>query len=237
MDSIDEGGNLWQYTPSTSKWTTITPKSAAPVARSYHAMTSDGASTIYLHAGCPAEGRLADFWAFDVDTRTWTELPTAPGPARGGTSIAFSGGKLFRMGGFDGEKEQGGSVDVYDPEAKSWSSIQFTAGQDGPEARSVAALVASRVHGRDILVTMFGERDPSALGHAGAGKMLGDVWLFDIETAKWSEVKAAGDDVPAPRGWFDADVQRSDSGDAIIVHGGLAGDNSRLGDVWRLQIE
>jgi hypothetical protein len=25
---------------------------------------------------------------------------------------------------------------------------------------------------------MFGERDPSSLGHAGAGKMLTDVWAF-----------------------------------------------------------
>lgn len=236
MDAIDEGGSLWQYTPSTSKWTAITTKSSAPAPRSYHAMTSDGASTIYLHAGCPAQGRLSDLWAFDLESRRWTELPAAPGPGRGGASIAFCGGKLLRMGGFDGKSEQGGSVDVYDPEAKAWSSISFTAGRDGPEARSVAALVASKVRGREVLVTMFGERDPSVLGHAGAGKMLGDVWVFDIETATWSEAKAASD-VPAPRGWFDADVQRSDIGDTIIVHGGLAEDNSRLGDVWRLQIE
>jgi hypothetical protein len=29
-------------------------------------------------------------------------------------------------------------------------------------------------------VTIFGERNPSSLGHAGAGKMFGDVWAYDI---------------------------------------------------------
>ena len=119
MHAIDEGGSLWRYTPSTSEWSAMTTQSSAPAARSYHAMASDGTSTIYVHAGCPAQGRLSDLWAFNVETRTWTELPAAPGPERGGTSIAFSRGKLFRMGGFDGMSEQGGNVDVYDPEAKS----------------------------------------------------------------------------------------------------------------------
>lgn len=232
MDAIDEGFNLWRYSTSSSGWQLIKPSNDGPEPRSYHAMASDGTSTIYLHAGCPKSGRLSDLWAFDVATSRWTELPAAPAPPRGGTSIAFSGGKLYRMGGFDGKTEQGGSVDVYDPSERSWASITFEAGRDGPEARSVGALLALKIRGKETLVTLFGERDPSSLGHAGAGKMLGDTWAFNIESSTWSEVKTAGA-LPSPRGWFDADVQRGEA-DAIIVHGGLAEDNSRLGDVWRL---
>lgn len=238
MDAIDEGGKLWRYSPSENTWSVAepaSPDSPAPAPRSYHAMASDGVSTIYVHAGCPAQGRLSDLWAFDIHNREWKELPPAPAPPRGGTSIAFCGGKIYRMGGFDGKSEQGGSIDVYDVDKKTWNSVPFLAGQDGPEARSVAVLLVFKVRDRGMLLTMFGERDPSALGHAGAGKMLGDVWTFDIEEKIWSKVYVEGD-APAPRGWFDADVMQSNNGDAVVVHGGLAVDNSRLGDVWKLTI-
>jgi hypothetical protein len=86
----------------------------------------------------------------------------------------------------------------------------------------------------NVLVTMFGERDPSSLGHAGAGKMLSDVWAFNIKSSSWSRVEFSEQGAPAARGWFAADVLKQPDGDAVIVHGGLAEDNTRLGDVWRL---
>lgn len=99
---------------------------------------------------------------------------------------------------------------MYDPEAMAWSKVLFKAdGVEGPEARSVTALLpVMALDGRRLLVTLFGEHDPLSLGHAGAGKILGDVWAFDVETQTWSEVKATGVErgVLPPRGWFDADI-------------------------------
>jgi hypothetical protein len=44
--------------------------------------------------------------------------------------------------------------------------------------------------------------------------------------------------VPVARGWFGADVVTDGDGEqAVVVHGGLAEDNSRLGDVWKLEFE
>ena len=241
MDPIDEDGGLWRFTPSTLKWSAIkTETGPHPVARSYHTMTSDGQNKLCLHAGCPAEGRLPDLWVFDVESGAWSELPAAPGPARGGTSIAFYQEKLYRMNGFDGTKEQGGWLDIYDIGKRTWNSITYTAdGESGPEPRSVATLLTVKTSDkRNILITMFGEHNPSALGHAGAGKMLNNVWAFDIDTEKWEKVTVGGDgDSPAPRGWFSADVRRQEGGDVVILHGGLAEDNSRLGDVWQLQFD
>ncbi|KAK4100333.1 kelch repeat protein [Parathielavia hyrcaniae] len=241
MAPIEENGALWRYDPTQSAWTLLEPADPSapyPAGRSYHAMASDGTDTLYLHAGCPEKGRLADLWSFSVAPRTWTELPAAPAPARGGPSTAICRGRLYRMNGFDGQTEQGGAVDVFDLAARAWSTIAFKPdGVQGPEARSVSALLAVRVGGRDWLVTLFGERDPSSLGHAGAGKMLGDVWAFDLEQGKWAKVEVGGD-APAPRGWFGADVAtEGEGGHAVIVHGGLAEDNSRLGDVWKLDFE
>lgn len=241
MDPVDEQGGLWRLTPSTKEWKFVpTTSTSFPAARSYHTLASDGGNTLYLHAGCPTKGRLSDLWAFDISSSTWTELASAPEPARGGTSIAFCNGALYRMGGFDGSNEQGGSLDVYDPESDAWQSISFNPdGTSGPKARSVATLLALKSStAKNILVTMFGERDPSSLGHAGAGKMLSDVSAYDIESKSWTKVIFDSEaPYPASRGWFDADVIKQQGGDAIVVHGGLAEGNTRLGDVWKMEFK
>jgi hypothetical protein len=237
MAPIEEQGAIWEYDPSTSTWCLIQPsttKSAAiPAARSYHCMASDGRDTLYIHAGCPESGRLADLWAFRVSRKEWTELAPAFDPPRGGTSIAFADGTLYRMNGFDGKTEQGGNLDIYTPETNSWETHVYAPdGKEGPSPRSVSALLPVSVNGRSCLITLFGERDPSSLGHQGAGKMLGDVWAFDIENKKWEQVELQGAELPVARGWFDADIKDSS---AIIVHGGLGESNDRLGDVWRVE--
>lgn len=136
------------------------------------------------------------------------------------------------MNGFDGKAEQGGNLDIYTPGANTWSSLAYAPdGQTGPGARSVAVLLAVKIGGKSHLVTLFGERDPSALGHQGAGRMLSDVWAFDIQDQTWKRVDAQGDTIPAARGWFAGDVLAEDK---VLVQGGLGESNQRLGDVWIL---
>ncbi|RBR23147.1 uncharacterized protein FIESC28_04142 [Fusarium coffeatum] len=230
MKPIEESGSLWCYDTTTNTWDPITPtnpSASSPAGRSYHCITSDGVDKIYIHSGCPEQGRLSDLWAFDVEKKSWTELPSAPGPARGGASIAFLDGKIYRMNGFDGKTEQGGALDIFDINDCSWSTTTFKPdGKEGPESRSVSTLLPISLNNNSYLLTMFGERDPSSLGHAGAGKMLSDVWAFDLEEAIWQRVETG--DGPAARGWFDADVTENEA----VVHGGLGEDNERLGDVW-----
>lgn len=243
MIPVEENGAVWEYSPSKETWTKHTPTDSSkpfPPARSYHTSASDGDSTFYIHAGCPASGRLSDLWAFDVKKQEWTQLPDAPAPHRGGTSIAFSNGKLYRMNGFDGNTEVGGSVDVFDIKSKEWSTKSFKAdGYDGPEARSVCTLLPVRLGRKDKLLTLFGERDPSSLGHAGAGKMFSDVWIYDINEEWWTKLDpdAGEQGKPAPRGWFDADVIKEEGlgNESVVVHGGVGENNERLDDVWLLK--
>jgi N-acetylneuraminic acid mutarotase len=245
MTALDEEGAFWTLTPSSkeAQWTFLSPRETShhPEPRSYHSTTTDVSSQIYIHAGCAASGRLRDFWSFDINTKTWKQLPDAPGPARGGTSLCFALGKVWRFGGFDGEKEIGGVLDWYDVGKGEWGeSVRFEAdGVKGPGARSVAGLVPVVVghrEGKLYLVAVFGEADPSSLGHEGAGKMLGDVWAFDVEGQKWMKVDdstAAGNDgKPAPRGWFGAAAVGMGQ---LAVVGGLGEDNERLGDAWVLE--
>ncbi len=44
-----------------------------------------------------------------------------------------------------------------------------------------------------------------------------DVWVYDIESQSWREVKAHGDSKPAARGWFAADILRELTEDRIVV--------------------
>ncbi|KAK0964148.1 hypothetical protein LTS01_018949 [Friedmanniomyces endolithicus] len=224
MAPVKEQGALWIFDTSKSDWKLESPSAdqAYPEARSYHAMTCDGEKTIYVHAGYPEKGRLADLWAYDTHAKTWKEHAGAPGTSRGGPSIAFAEGKLWRMNGFDGEKEVGGSVDCW-----PWSTQCRT-------------LLPVKIGGKTYLVTLFGESDPSSLGHQGAGKMLSDVWAYDVSADKWQQIDTevqGGGSAPAARGWFDADVMETSSGEAIVVSGGLAEQNERLGDTWLLNFK
>jgi hypothetical protein len=139
------------------------------------------------------------------------------------------------MGGFDGKEEIGGSLECFDLLSHEWASFAFPAdGVNGPGARSVAALLPLEVAGKQFLVTLLGEADPSSLGHAGAGKMLKDAWAFDLEAQRWAklEIKEAADGRPVPRGWFGATAV---SDQILAVVGGLGEDNERLSDAWTLE--
>ena len=159
-----------------------------------------GHGTFFVHAGCPASGRTNDLWGFDVRSRTWKEFPAAPGKPRGGTSITMSKQRVFRYGGFNGEGEEGGSLDIlelgldtFDDAGGSsdiavvakgtWQTLNF-AEEDMkcPGNRSVAGFQCITTGmGREYLVLMLGERDPSSQGHDGAGKFWGDIWAYQAQ--------------------------------------------------------
>ncbi|KAK5165611.1 uncharacterized protein LTR77_009140 [Saxophila tyrrhenica] len=237
MAPIEENGHVWAFDPSIEVWTSLRRSSSVyPEARSYHAMTNNGSDTIYVHAGCPEAGRLSDLWAFNVHDSKWRQLATAPGADRGGSSIAYDDGKIYRMNGFDGKTEKGGALDVFDEATNNWSSFDFLPdGKSGPGARSVAALIPVHRDGRVFLVTLFGESDPSSLGHLGAGKMLNDSWAYSVHDETWIMVNVPSTEGPQARGWFDADVVSIGGEESVVVVGGLGESNERLDDAWLLR--
>ncbi len=68
MAPIEENGGLWRYDTASASWSMLTPidtSAAFPPARSYHCMASDGQDSVFVHAGCPKSGRLADLWRIE----------------------------------------------------------------------------------------------------------------------------------------------------------------------------
>ncbi|KAF9882049.1 kelch domain-containing protein [Colletotrichum karsti] len=254
----------------------------------------EGYGTFFVHGGCLAGGeRTNDLWAFDVRSRVWSQLPSAPGPARGGAAICVSKSRLFRFGGFDGKSELGGQLDFIhlemdtfdDGVSKSeiavhgrggWQSIVQGAktseeeihqvpGQTWPGNRSVAGLEAVTVGGgREYLLLIMGEREPSPDGHSGAGAMWDDVWAFQVPPhgmtaasvrdamwstmgwqtgeGKWTRLTTEpydddnDDGEPAPRGWFATSPMGDVEETGVVVWGGLSSENKRLRDGWILRL-
>ncbi|KAF8813116.1 galactose oxidase [Phlegmacium glaucopus] len=239
---------LWKYDLASKegKWEKLLTKGDQPEERSYHVLTGVQAqNALYLHAGCPASGRLSTLHVLDLSTLTFRSLTPAPEPGRGGTVLAAvqsigTKGSLIRFGGFAGH-ELGGPLDVYDIAQNKWESV-IPSGES-PSARSVHALlgIPNLKKGSDLVAVMFGgERDPAPaeLGHDGAGRFLSDVWgLKRSADGTWSWEKATHKEegnVPQPRGWFASDITENGQ---VIVQGGLNEHNERIGDAWVLNVE
>ncbi|KAJ9123410.1 hypothetical protein QFC22_001612 [Naganishia vaughanmartiniae] len=196
--------SLWVYDVAGDAWTEITADKdvggdhQVPAERSYHCMTVLG-DEVFLHAGCPASGRLSTHHSLTLPVSSPAKcdnLPSAPEPGRGGTALcpltlpasdaSTSNQVLVRYGGFAGH-ELGSSLDVYDPSQRIWSTLAFPPNSDStPEARSVHALIPFSFQstiskaGNIVALMLFGERDPAPveLGHNGAGKFHSDVWAL-----------------------------------------------------------
>ena len=124
---------------------------------------------IYLHAGCPAKGRLETLHSLNLSTLEWTTLPSGPAPGRGGTNLTpISSSILACFGGFGG-MELGG-LDLYDVDGKQWSEVKT---DQEPEKRSVASFLGVDGPKGVKAVLLMGEREsaPAELGHAGAGQV------------------------------------------------------------------
>lgn len=307
MQPLEEKGRVWVFDTISHSWSYLDPVPGTqyPEARSYHASTAnehplpskevsglspsgvsdlDDHGTIFIHGGCPASGRTADVWSFDIAARTWAPLPDAPGPPRGGPCLAFAQNRLYRFGGFDGKNELGGQIDFLEmakstiddhsgkdelmviPRTGNWETIEIAPDAPNPGKRSVAGFHAVTTgQGRNYLILIFGEGDPSTQGHEGAGKFYSDVWSYQLkpegmtaasltdatlqlvgsETAEgtWSQVHAAEATMengklvtPGARGWF-ASAEGGDIGrDSVVLWGGIDEKNERKGDGWIIKV-
>lgn len=115
----------------------------------------------------------------------------------------------------------------------TWRSIPYT---HGPPARSGSGLFPVRYArtGAEYLVTLFGERDPSA---GGPGVLFDDVWAYNIANAEWNEVTISSTMKPDPRGQFAAVAVGGADGQGVVVQGGLDENNWTLGDWWLLEFD
>ncbi|EIN08195.1 galactose oxidase [Punctularia strigosozonata HHB-11173 SS5] len=236
-----------------------------PESRSYHASVAYK-DEVYVHAGCPASGRLSALHAFSTASNTWRALAPAPEPGRGGTALVaatLSGQDvLLRFGGFAGHElptpEHAGTLDLFHIATNTWRTL--TPSPDAvhgfPGARSVHGFASFRAPALPGCVALLwhGEKAPSAAGHAGAGEFWDDVWALTFDPRpdaddiaaglQWKKLDVAPGNNPEGRGWFppasipaiELGAPDGASSDVAVMFGGLLSSNERSGELWVLQV-
>jgi hypothetical protein len=171
---------------------------------------SDSWGTIFVVGGRnTATGELSnDALAFDVKTRTWTNIPTPSGQPRDGASLSLVGDRLYRFGGKGVETFSSGGMEFLDashvwkhaeggttPLTSGWSweelphTEKATAVAAAPQARSNAGLVGVTTgQGRRYLLAVGGESEQSGF--------LDDIWALQLP-AESSTAAATKDSIRA----------------------------------------
>ncbi|MBN1321722.1 MAG: S-layer homology domain-containing protein [Thermoleophilia bacterium] len=105
----------WAYDAAAGTWTELHPVGALPPARCFHSMVYDAKDKRVILLGGRASAlngpwdpaHLADVWAYDAASNTWTELHPAggPPPARLSYPIVYdsAAGKVILFGGYSSD--------------------------------------------------------------------------------------------------------------------------------------
>lgn len=227
----------------TLVWKQINSPSPPPQ-RNYHTMAAYTDRYLYVFGGCGQAGRLNDLWCYDTITRTWTQLPTYDAiTGRGGAGLAISSNSLWVVGGFSGQEMN--DVFKFDLTTQTWDAVADGEGEGYlPAKKSVFGIgthvhisqssYACECHHANHIIVFGGEVEASDQGHAGAGQFSNDLYCFDAQKRSWHNLQPNNDDTECPesRGWM---ASTSIPGRGIIIHGGVAESNDRLGDLWLLE--
>lgn len=200
---INEDSSVWLFNPERKTWDVLTPASKGantPGPRSGAKLFEYDASLI-LYGGHDSTGDAAsDIWQFDIASRTWTQLPTAPVAT---TNVALANGQLWLLSSKDNLSSQLHHLGISAPtEEMSWESFTFPINPlvPGPRARHDGAfLPLTTGWGRNYMIYLLGakeEFDTSAGLKNEASKeeeaitQYSDTWALQIPSSDL-EAKAA----------------------------------------------
>jgi hypothetical protein len=201
-------------TPSAPRWQRRNPSGAVPPPRRDHSLVTDG-QRLYLFAGRDSSP-LGDFWSYDINADSWTEV-TAPGPpARFGHNAGFlaTAGRVLIFGG----QASGFYNDIwaYTPTAGTWQQSPAAAAAPSPRYGAASALGSSE----PLLVSH---------GFTDSGRF-DDTWSYSAGT--WDDLSPEEGPRPIERCLTRAVVDASSG--AFIMFGGQTNAAPYLGDTWKL---
>jgi N-acetylneuraminic acid mutarotase len=226
---------LHMFDTETGTWTELASNVWDSNGRSYHSATNftsgSNNNKLFVFGGCSSKGRLNTLMEFDAQRDQWTELTSKRGNAPsacGGPGFSSVGDSLlYVFGGFNGKEL--GDLHVFDYRDHSWNDLTNQMTGDIPEERSVHVMCTLDSE----LFVFGGEREPSKIGHAGAGEFFDDSFIFYPQINEWKRVthEATLADRPSARGWLNG-VAINDT--TAAVFGGY-NEHSRLNDLYFFQ--
>ncbi|KAF2126049.1 hypothetical protein P153DRAFT_346875 [Dothidotthia symphoricarpi CBS 119687] len=200
---IDEESAIWLFSPERKAWDLLTPSSteSTPGPRQSAQLFAQETHVILFGGIDPSGSTASDLWQFDIASRIWSQLPTAPVAT---SNAALFNGQLWLISGSDPMSSQLHHLDISSPsEEMSWESFTFPTNPmaPGPRARHDGALLPVHTgYGRNYLIYLLGAREDSAesthsytsedLKHSTEATQWSDTWVLQLPSSNL-EAKAA----------------------------------------------
>jgi serine/threonine protein kinase/N-acetylneuraminic acid mutarotase len=201
-------------------WSIVPEDKNTPLARQDHTLTHIG-KKLYLFGGTQRSTFLDDFYAFDVERKTWEKIernPTGvkPPPLARHSAVAI-GKKLYIFGGVQVESFSN-DLFVVDTETMTWEKIVTKGTVPSPRAQHSAVAVGTKMY-------IFGGYFFKSLTQQ---MEFDDVHEFDTETNVWQKIETSLPHQPPPRFGHAAAVLDK----KIYIFGGKTKDEKVLSDLY-----
>jgi len=209
--------DIWTFDFATSTWEFVTPLTPlVPGARFDHSAAIAGGKMV-IYGGRNANTLLADMWAFDFATSTWTMISEeVEAGMRFGHAATIPTGSTD-MYVFGGYAEYGFSGAFFRCDTTMGKCFNITLGCDVPDVASTF-LPAGLVH-RYEHIALSDDQFVYIYGGASINEMLGfsSVYKYAVSECKWEELPIDG----IPVGRYEHVAVLGDNG--MFIHGGHAG--------------
>ncbi|KAJ4319164.1 hypothetical protein N0V94_004037 [Neodidymelliopsis sp. IMI 364377] len=192
---IDEKSSVWLFSPERKMWEHLAPSTLdlAPGPRK-HAKLFAQDKCIVLFGGYDGSGdQASDIWQFDIASRVWWQLPTAPVAT---TNVALANNQLWLISGSDPVSSQLHHLDISSPKNEmSWDTFTFPTNPmaPGPRARQNGALLPVHTgYGRNYLIYLLGARADTSINPVASPEdpknakdttQWSDTWVLQIPSS------------------------------------------------------
>ena len=264
--------NNIQPITASSKWAPVAPKSSEkPQARWHHTATAVDRKIVVFGGFQDNTKRFNDVWVFDTHTLKWSQPiklrseseisgggggggKRAPTPQpRGEHAACQMNGSVYIFGGYGGpDWSRRDFNDLYALDTMSWGWKIVNPGNQlfGAAKQVVEENSDSEEEEPEIFPEPRASHTLSALGTDklvlfggwNSKEQFSDVWIFSLETSRWSELEIA-EPLSEPRWSHGAIVAESIPHDQLYVFGGSSGEITKKNvagrysqDLWMLDL-
>ena len=196
----------WTFDLTHSSWDQLSPATSPPN-REGSSLAFDPSLKVFLLFGGKNENYLNDTWIFDPVSLNWFYLTPSELPdARAFASMAFDEKhNVFVL--FGGKDNSGSFNDTwsFNPEKGSWKALNPSG---SPSARNSASMDYDAKNKKFVL-----------FGGINSGVSLGDTWIFNLSSLKWTQLNPA----MSPSARYSASFAYGPVSNQFILFGGQNG--------------